>query len=39
VDGEECALFAPGRFYRGLSDRAVVEGWRQRLDAMLGGLR
>ena len=38
-DGEEYALFAPGRFYPGSSDRAVVEGWRQRLDAMLGGLR
>ena len=38
-DGEEYALFAPGRFYPGSSDRAVVEGWRQRLDAMLGGPR
>ena len=38
-DGEEYALFAPGRFFPGSSDRAMVEGWRQRLDAMLGGLR
>jgi hypothetical protein len=28
-------LFAAGRFYRGGSDRATVEGWRQRLQMYL----
>jgi hypothetical protein len=31
INGEEYPLFAPGRFYDGGSDRAIVEGWRQRL--------
>ncbi|HQG30774.1 MAG TPA: hypothetical protein PLA83_02505 [Deltaproteobacteria bacterium] len=30
--GEEYPLFAPGRFYEGVSDRSVVEGWRMRLE-------
>ena len=34
--GEEVALFAPGRFFPGASDRAAVEGWRQRLQSYLG---
>ena len=31
-DGEEYPLFAPGRFFAGSSDRAVVEGWKKRLQ-------
>jgi hypothetical protein len=30
--GGEYPLFAPGRFFTGASDRATVEGWRQRLQ-------
>jgi hypothetical protein len=30
--GEDYALFAPGRFYKGASDRSVVEGWKARLE-------
>lgn len=30
-NGKEYPLFAPGRFYEGGSDRAIVEGWRDRL--------
>lgn len=35
TDGREYPLFAPGRFYAGASDRSVVEGWRERLQAYL----
>lgn len=31
-NGTEYPLFAPGRFYVGSSDRAVVNGWRTRLE-------
>jgi hypothetical protein len=31
-NGREYPLFAPGRFYEGSSDRAVVNGWKTRLD-------
>jgi hypothetical protein len=34
--GAEYALFAPGRFFPGASDRSTVEGWRQRLETCLG---
>ena len=34
-DGKEYALFAPGRFYEGASSRAIVEGWRERLQTYL----
>ncbi len=34
--GKEFPLFAPGRFYEGASDRSVVEGWRHRLEGLLG---
>jgi hypothetical protein len=34
-DGKHYALFAPGRFWKGASDKATVEGWRQRLEAYL----
>lgn len=34
-NGEEYPLFSAGRFYAGGSDRAVVEGWRQRLGDCL----
>jgi hypothetical protein len=34
-NGEEYSLFAPGRFYPGASNKAVVEGWRQRLETYL----
>jgi len=33
--GEEYPLFAAGRFYEGGSDRAVVQGWQQRLEEYL----
>ena len=33
--GEEYSLFAPGRFYKGATNRSVVEGWRQRLEAYM----
>lgn len=31
-NGENYALFGPGRFYEGSSDRLVVEAWKQRLE-------
>jgi hypothetical protein len=31
-NGREYPLFPPGRFYVGSSDRAVVNGWRTRLE-------
>ncbi len=34
-DGEEYALFAPGRFFPGASDRSIVEGWRDRLSGYI----
>ncbi|MBL8488773.1 MAG: hypothetical protein JNK22_17000 [Rhodocyclaceae bacterium] len=34
-DGTRYPLFAPGRFFPGSSDRAVVEGWRERLRQYL----
>ena len=34
--GETYALFAPGRFYEGSSDRAVVAQWKARLEGYLG---
>ena len=34
--GEEYSLFAPGRFYAGGSNRAVVESWQSRLQEYLG---
>lgn len=34
-NGEEYPLFSAGRFYEGGSDRAVVEGWRRRLEEYL----
>jgi hypothetical protein len=33
--GEEYSLFAPGRFFEGGRDRAIVEGWKQRLEQYL----
>ncbi len=30
--GEDYPLFAPGRFYKGTSNRSVVEGWKDRLQ-------
>ena len=30
--GEDYSLFAPGRFYKGASNRSVVEGWRDKLQ-------
>lgn len=36
TNGEEYALFAPGRCYEGGSDRAVVASWRRRLEEYLG---
>jgi hypothetical protein len=36
TDGSNYALFAPGRFYEGASDRTIVEGWRDRLNEYLG---
>lgn len=33
--GEEYSLFAPGRFYEGGSNEAVVMGWRNRLQGYL----
>ena len=35
ADGRECPLIASGRFFKGGSSRAVVEGWRQRLEGYL----
>ncbi len=35
--GESYALFAPGRYFEGSSDRTVVEGWRDRLLGYLAG--
>lgn len=34
-NGERYPLFAPGRFYEGSSNEATVQGWRDRLEAML----
>jgi hypothetical protein len=34
-EGKDYVLFAPGRFYEGDSNRSVVEGWRERLNAYL----
>jgi hypothetical protein len=36
--GESYALFAPGRFFAGASDRLIVEGWRQRLQGCMRSL-
>ena len=36
VVGRDYALFAPGRFFPGASDRSTVEAWRRRLLAALG---
>jgi hypothetical protein len=36
TSGETYPLFAPGLFYKGSSDRAVVAGWKQRLEGYLG---
>ena len=33
--GEQYPLFAPGRCYAGCSERAVVAGWRDRLERYL----
>jgi hypothetical protein len=30
--GKDYPLFPPGRFFEGGSDRATVEGWKQRLE-------
>lgn len=38
-DGSRYPLFAPGRFHPGSSDRATVEGWRQRLEQLLAAAR
>jgi hypothetical protein len=35
ADGREYPLFAPGRFFAGASERATVEGWRDRLEAYM----
>ena len=35
--GETYALFAPGRFYEGSSDRDVVARWKARLEGYLEG--
>ena len=34
--GEEYSLFAPGRGYEGASERGIVDGWRRRIEAMIG---
>lgn len=34
-NGENYSLFAPGRFYPGASDRAIVAGWQRRLEGYL----
>ncbi len=33
--GEEYALFSPGRFFDGGSDRPTVESWKRRLEEYL----
>jgi hypothetical protein len=33
--GEEYPLFAPGRFFKGGSDKSIVAGWKHRLEAYL----
>lgn len=33
--GEEYPLFSAGRFYKGGSDRAIVESWQQRIEEYL----
>jgi hypothetical protein len=34
--GEDYPLFAPGRFFRGASDKPTVTSWKQRLERYLG---
>jgi hypothetical protein len=34
-NGQEYPLFAPGRFFEGASNRAIVAGWKQRLEEYL----
>ena len=34
--GEDYPLFAPGRFYKGGSDKSIVANWKQRLEEYLG---
>ncbi len=34
--GEEYSLFAPGRGYEGARERGVVDGWRRRIETMIG---
>jgi len=34
-NGQQVSLLTPGRFFEGTTDRAVMEGWRQRLEAIL----
>jgi hypothetical protein len=34
-DGKKYALFSPGRFFKGASDRSTVESWKQRLERYL----
>jgi hypothetical protein len=35
-NGEDYALFAPGRFFEGASNRSTVMGWKERLEGYLG---
>ena len=35
-NGEKYPLFAPGRFFEGGTDKAIVAGWKQRLEAYIG---
>jgi hypothetical protein len=34
-NGRDFSLFAPGRLFRGSSERSTVEGWRRRLEGYL----
>jgi hypothetical protein len=34
--GEDYSLFAPGRFFEGVSDKSTVASWKQRLERYLG---
>jgi hypothetical protein len=34
-NGEDYALFAPGRFFEGASNRSTVVGWKERLERYL----
>lgn len=34
-NGKNYSLFPPGRFYKGGSDKSIVENWRQRLEEYL----